>query len=38
MHTPSGYLLLTCNSFDTKENKLDCYRAEDCMKKFLKSM
>ena len=24
-HTPSGYSLFTCSSFDTKENKLDCY-------------
>ena len=25
-HTPSGYSLFTCTSFDAKENKLDCYR------------
>ena len=33
-HTPSGYSLFTCTSFDAKNNKLDCYRGEDCMKKF----
>ena len=31
-HTPSGYSLFTCSSFDIKENKLDCDRGEDCMK------
>ena len=31
---PSGYSLFTCCSFDTTENKLDCYRGEDCMKSF----
>ena len=28
-HTPSGYSLLTCCSFDKTKNKLDCYRGED---------
>ena len=37
-HTTSGYSLFTCSSFDTKENKLDCYRGEDCMKKFCKGL
>ena len=32
--TPSGYSLFTHCSFDTGENKLDCYRSKDCMKKF----
>ena len=35
-HTSPGYSLFTCHSFDTKENKLDCYRGEDCMKEFCK--
>ena len=33
-HTPSGYSLFTRCSFDKKNNKLDCYRGEDCMKIF----
>ena len=37
-HAPSGYSLFTCSSFDTKENKLDCYRGEDYMKKFCKDL
>ena len=34
--TPSGYSLFTHCSFDKTKNKLDCYRGEDCMKKFCK--
>ena len=26
--------MLTNCSFDTTKSKLDCYRSEDCMKKF----
>ena len=37
-HTPSGYLLFTCCSFDTVENKLDYYRGEDCMKNFCEDL
>ena len=37
-HTPSGYSLFGCSSFDTKENKLDCYRGKGCMKKFCKDL
>ena len=37
-HIPSGYSLFTCSSFDTKKNKLDCYRGEDCMNKFCKDL
>ena len=37
-HISSGYSLFTCCSFDTKENKLDCYRGEDCTKKFCKDI
>ena len=33
-HTPSGYSLFTYCSFDETKNKIDCYRGEDCMKKF----
>ena len=37
-HTPSGYSLFTHCSFDKTKNKLDCYRGEDCMKKFCKGL
>ena len=37
-HTSSGYSLFTCCSFDTKENKLDYCRGEDCMKKFCEDL
>ena len=37
-HTPSGYSLFICCSFDTKENSLDCYRYRDCRKKFCKDL
>ena len=33
-HTPSGYSLFICCSFDTTRNTLDRYRGEDCMKNF----
>ena len=33
-YKPSDFSLFTCTSFDAKDNKLDCYRVEDCMKKF----
>ena len=33
-HTPSGYSLFTCCSFDTTENSLNCYRGKNCMKNF----
>ena len=35
-HAPSGYSLFTHCSFDKTKNKLDCYRGENCMKKFCK--
>ena len=28
-HTPCGYSLFTCCSFDTRKNKLDCYRGKN---------
>ena len=37
-HAPSGYLLFTHCSFDKTKNKLDCYRGEDCLKKFCKDL
>ena len=37
-HMPSGYSLFTHCSFDKTKNKLDCYRDEDCMKKFCKDL
>ena len=37
-HTPSGYSLFTHCSFDKTKIKLDCYRDEDCLKKFCKDL
>ena len=37
-HTPSGYSLSTCCSFDTTKNRLDYYRGEDCMKMFCEDL
>ena len=37
-HAPTGYSLFTCYSFGTKENKLDCYRGKDFMKKFCEDL
>ena len=37
-HTPSGYSLFTNCSFDATESKLDCYKIEDCMKRFGKDL
>ena len=37
-HTPSGYSLFTHCSFGKTNNKFDCYRGEDCMKKFCKNL
>ena len=37
-HISSGYSLFTYSSFDEKENKLDYYRGEDCMKKFCEDL
>ena len=36
-HTPSGSLL-TCCSFDTTKNTLDCYRDKDCIERFCKDL
>ena len=33
-YTEKSYLLLTNCSFDPTKNKLDCYKGENCMKKF----
>ena len=38
MHAPSGYSLFTNCSFDVTENKLECYRGEDCMERFCKDL
>ena len=35
-HAPSGYSMFTYCSFDAAENKLDCCRDKDCMKRFCK--
>ena len=37
-HTPSGYLLFAHCSFDKTKNKLDYYRADNCMEKFCKDL
>ena len=37
-HMSSGYSFFTHCSFDRTKNKLDCYRGEDCMKKFCKDL
>ena len=37
-HMSSGYSLFTHCSFDKTKNQLDCYRGEDCMKKFCKDL
>ena len=37
-HTPSGYSIFTHCSFDKSKNKLNCYRGEDCMKRFCKDL
>ena len=31
---PSGYSLFTNCSFNSAENKLDCYKSEDCIERF----
>ena len=31
LHIPSGFSLLTCDSFDKWQNKQICYRGKDCM-------
>ena len=37
-HTPSAYSLFTNCLFDLAENKLDCYRGKDCIKRFCKDL
>ena len=37
-HTPSGYSIFTHCSFEKSKNKLNCYRGEDCMKRFCKDL
>ena len=38
-HTPSGYSLITCCSFDASKNKWSCsYRGKDCMEMFCKNL
>ena len=37
-HVPSGYSIYTNCSFDKSNNKLSCYRGEDCMKRFCKDL
>ena len=37
-HTPSGYSIFTSCSLDKSKNKINCYRGDDCMKKFCKDL
>ena len=38
-HKPSGYSLFTHCSFDmTQNSEPDCYRGEDCIEKFCKTL
>ena len=37
-HEPSGWAMFTTCSFDVTENKLDYYRARDCIKKFCEKL
>ena len=37
-HKPSGYLLVTCCSFDKSKTEWSCYRGKDCMKIFVKDL
>ena len=34
MHEPCGYSLDLVSSFDSKQNKHNCYRGKDCIKRF----
>ena len=38
MHEPSGYALSLISSFDSKENKYNFYRGEDCTEKFCSNL
>ena len=35
---PSGYSFFTTCLFDLTKNKLDCYKGENCLKKFCKDL
>ena len=37
-HTPSAFSLFIDYSFDSAKNKLDCYKDENCMKRFFKDL
>ena len=37
-HTHSGHSVLKNCSFDSAENKFDCYRGKECMKRFCKDL
>ena len=37
-HTPFSNSLFTNCSFDATKNKLDCYRGEECMKRFCEGL
>ena len=37
-HAPSSYSLFTNCSFESTENKLDCYKGKNCMERFCKDL
>ena len=37
-HTPSGYSLVTCCSFDESKNEVSYYRGKDCIEMFTKKI
>ena len=37
-HTPSGYSLVTCCSYDKSKNERKYYRGEDCMEMLCKDL
>ena len=37
-HTPSGYSLVTCCSFDESKNEVSCYRGKDCLEMLTKKI
>ena len=38
MHSPSGYSLVTCCSFDKSKKEQNYYRGKDCMKMFCRDL
>ena len=38
LHVSCGYSIVTCYSYDKTENRQICYRGQDCMKHFTKTL